>query len=311
MVSTKYLVIDKNIVSEGVTFGFDIFVLSSDKEMDCFKENGSTFTNDDKVIVDTKSALYVQEDEHAEYEKYYKSFLLNQQELENLKLNQQPTAIYEKASSVLNDFFANPETLSNYEASKEIVDDMIETILEDNFTIKSLMDIATHDYYTHTHSINVSIYALSLGAYMQMQPETLSKLGEAALLHDLGKSKIDTAILNKNGKLTDKEFSEIKRHPDYGYKIGLSLGISNKNILDGIRHHHEKVDGSGYPSGLKGKEIPMFARIIGICDIFDALTSRRSYKEAMSTFDAIKMMKLKMNNHVDVKLLDKMIRMFR
>jgi HD-GYP domain-containing protein (c-di-GMP phosphodiesterase class II) len=311
MVSTKYMAIDKDIISEGMSLGFDVFVQSSDKQMDCFKENGSCFTSDDKVVVDTLHALYVEEAEHPEYKVFYKNFLVTQEELKNIKLDHKPSAVYENAANVLNDLFSNPEALSNYESSKEVVHDMIDTILDDSFTIKSLMDIATHDYYTHTHSINVSIYALSLGAYMKMQPETLSELGEAALLHDLGKSKVDLAILNKNGSLTDKEFREIKKHPDMGYKIGLNLGIDNQNVLDGIRHHHEKMDGTGYPAKLKGSTIPLFARIIGICDIFDALTSRRSYKEAMSSFDAIKLMKLKMNTHVDVKILDKMIMMFR
>ncbi|WP_372999029.1 HD-GYP domain-containing protein [Sulfurimonas sp.] len=311
MISTKYLAIDKEIISEGMSFEFNVFVQSSDKRMDCFKENGSCITSDDKVVIDTLHALYVEETEHPEYELFYKNFLVTQQDLKNIKLDNKPSAVYENASNVLNDLFSNPEGLGNYESSKEVVHDMIDTILDDSFTIKSLMDIATHDYYTHTHSINVSIYALSLGSYMKMQPETLSELGEAALLHDLGKSKMDLAILNKNGKLTDIEFHEIKKHPDIGYKIGLKLGIDNQNVLDGIRHHHEKMDGTGYPAKLKGSNIPLFARIIGVCDIFDALTSRRSYKEAMSSFDAIKLMKLKMNNHVDVKILDKMIMMFR
>jgi HD-GYP domain-containing protein (c-di-GMP phosphodiesterase class II) len=311
MTSTKYLAIDKSVITEGMTFGFNIFIPSSETSMDCFKKNGSTLSSDDKVIIDTASALYIEETEHAQYEAFYKNFLLTQQELKNIKLDNKPSALYANASNVLTEFFSNPETQRNYESTKEVVHDMIDIILGEDFTIKSLMDIVTHDYYTHTHSINVSIYALSLGAFMKMQPETLCELGESALLHDIGKSKIDSAILNKNGTLTDKEYNEVKQHTDFGYKIGLKLGINNKNVLDGIRYHHEKMDGTGYPSRLKGSDIPLFARIIGICDIFDALTSRRTYKEALSSFDAIKLMKLKMNNHVVVKILNKMIMMFR
>jgi len=108
---------------------------------------------------------------------------------------------------------------------------MVGTILHDDYAIKSLMSIATHDYYTHTHSINVAIYALSLGSFMKLKPDALSELGEAALLHDLGKSKIDAAIINKNGKLTDQEYAEMKKHPSLGYTIGLKLGIKNRKIL--------------------------------------------------------------------------------
>ena len=161
---------------------------------------------------------------------------------------------------------------------------MVGTILHDDYAIKSLMSIATHDYYTHTHSINVAIYALSLGSFMKLKPDALSELGEAALLHDLGKSKIDAAIINKNGKLTDQEYAEMKKRPSLGYTIGLKLGIKNRKILEGIRHHHEKMDGTGYPFRMRGEAIPYYARIIGLCDIFDALTSRRSYKEPMVPF---------------------------
>ena len=311
MKSTKYLAIDKNIISEGISLEFNIYTLASDENMNCFKKSDTCFTSHDKAIINSEKILYVDQAHYKEYEKYYHTFLNSIEKLENIKLNSKPAILYEHASNVLNDLFNNPETLSNYSSCKEVVNEMIATISDDEFTIKSLMDIVTLDYFTQTHSINVSIYALSLGSYLKMQPETLSELGESALLHDLGKSKIDPMIINKNGILTDTEFNEIKKHSELGYKIGVKLGIKNTNVLEGIRYHHEKMDGTGYPSRLKGTEIPLFARIIGICDIFDALTSRRTYKEAMSTFEAIKHMKLKMNKHVDVKLLDKMIKMFQ
>ena len=165
------------------------------------------------------------------------------------------------------------------------------------------MSIATHDYYTHTHSLNVAIYTLSLGAYLKLDEQALNDLGHAGFLHDLGKRKIDVGIINKKGKLDTKEFKIMQAHSELGYKIAIKMGIKNEDILSGIRYHHEKMDGTGYPHGLKEKDIPFFARIVGLCDIFDALTSKRSYKNAMSTFDALLLVKTKMNHHVDMKLL--------
>ena len=100
-------------------------------------------------------------------------------------------------------------------------------------------------------------------------------------------------------------------HPSLGYTIGLKIGITNRKVLAGIKHHHEKMDGTGYPDGLLGNGIPLYARIVGLCDIFDALTSKRSYKDAMTTFEAVKLIKTKMNNHVDLKLLNSLLQMFR
>ncbi|MDO8453920.1 MAG: HD domain-containing protein, partial [Sulfurimonas sp.] len=162
---------------------------------------------------------------------------------------------------------------------------------------------------THTHSLNVSVYALCLGAALGLKEEKLVPLGRAALLHDLGKSKINYEVINKNGVLSQEEFEEMKSHPSLGYDIAINIGINDKNILDGIRHHHEKLDGNGYPDNLKEHEIKLFPRIIGICDVFDALTTRRSYKEAIRSFNALQIMKLEMNAHLDMKILNVFIKM--
>ncbi len=281
--------------------------------MHCFKESGALITSAESVIIDTDKLLYVLESEHPKYE-YLRASLLdseNSKRIKNVSFAEQSLSIYENASELLTNLFNNPETLGNYEASKLIVNDIVETILNEKYTIKSLMSIASHDYYTHTHSINVAIYALSLGSFLDFTQKELSELGEAALLHDLGKSKIAPEIINKNGKLTDAEFQKIKEHPALGYTIGLKLGIKNRKVLEGIRHHHEKVDGTGYPFGMRGEAIPYYARIIGLCDVFDALTSRRSYKEPMTSFEALSLIKTNMKNHIDFNLLKKMIEMFR
>ena len=309
MTSAKYLTIDKSIFEEGEIFEFDIFIASdSKKQMRCFKENGRVITSSEKKIINTKELLYVKESEYIAYESLKSTLRVN---TKAISFHSKSTELYTNASNILNNLFSDPEALGNYEASKEVVNDMVETILNNNFTIKSLLSIAIHDYYTHTHSINVAIYSLSLGSFLKFKPDELSELGEAALLHDLGKSKVDPNIINKNGKLTDEEFQEIKKHPALGYRLGVKLGIKNKKILNGIRHHHEKMDGTGYPFGMSGETIPYNARIIGICDIFDALTSRRSYKEPMSSFEALTLMKIKMKNELDINLLNKMILMFK
>lgn len=311
--ATKYIPIDKKAIIEGVQIDFNLFVaLNSNKnKVARVKESGSYITSDDIFIIDTSRILYVKEEEFIYYKKFHKNFLSTAATSKSLDITQKVADIYMNASSSLNNLFNDPETLGNYEASKVVVGEIVDVVLHDKFTIKSLLSIATHDYYTHTHSINVAIYALTLGDYLGLNKSQLSELGESALLHDLGKSKIDLAIINKNGKLTDDEFEKIKEHPSLGHKLALNLGVKNTNVLNGIRHHHEKMDGSGYPFKMTGTNIPYYARIIGICDIFDALTSRRSYKKPMTTFEALKLIKIEMKRHVDPKILNQMIMMFR
>ena len=144
-----------------------------------------------------------------------------------------------------------------------------------------------------------------------LEKEDLLNLGISSLLHDLGKSKIDSTIINKNGLLTDVEFVEVKNHPYYGWLIAQEIGISNKDILDGIVYHHEKIDGTGYPKGLKGDKIPLYAKIISICDAFDAISTKRTYKDSISSFGALLLMKKEMSNSFDIHLVNSFIQMLR
>ena len=190
-----------------------------------------------------------------------------------------------------------------------VVNTFVGTIFSDKHAIESMIKITAYDYYTHTHSINVCIYSLSLGSFLELDEATLEELGMSALLHDLGKCRVNPDITNKNGKLNDREFEEMKHHPLYGYAIALKIGIHDRRILDGIRHHHEKLDGSGYPDGLAGNNITLFARIIGVCDVFDALSTKRSYKDRMSSYDTLMLMKKTMQHHLDMELVNAFIRM--
>ena len=311
---SKYITMNKSIISEGLIFEYDIFVTSeSNTGIKIFKSKNSIITGSDVTALSTIEELYIQQ----KYTKSYGMTLdritrsITEKEQKKEEFDKKSGEIYSNATKILEDLFDNPETLGNYENSKTVVNDLVGNILDDDFTLKSLMHIAEHDFYTHTHSLNVAIYSMCLGSFLKLDNKALAELGESALLHDLGKSKIDPDIINKDGKLTDKEFKKMMAHSSLGYTIGLKIGITNKNVLDGIKYHHEKMDGTGYPDGLLGSGIPIFARIIGLCDIFDALTSKRSYKEAMTTFEAVKLMKTTMSNHVDLKLLNSLLLMFR
>lgn len=320
MASKKYILIDRSIIAQGRILDFDVYLPhESKKDVVLFKERNCVISEQDIELLGQSKALYINSLQHKNYQEHFENMQketcvetwVEEKNMFPQSFEEKTAAIYSSATKILDDLFSNPETLGNYESSKQVVDDLVDNILDDSFTLKSLLSIAEHDYYTHTHSINVCIYAVSLGSFLGMTKEHLSELGESALLHDLGKSKIPSEIINKNGKLTDKEFKRMMAHPSLGYAIGLKLGITNKRVLLGIKHHHEKIDGSGYPEGFMGNGIPIFARIIGLCDIFDALTSKRSYKEAMSTFEALKLIKTQMSTHVDLKLLDSMVRMFK
>ena len=162
--------------------------------------------------------------------------------------------------------------------------------------------LKTSDDYTYAHCLNVSMLCNVFANWLRLSKTEIEEVTVAGLLHDIGKTKIDSNILNKPGKLTPEEYEEIKNHPRYSYEIIKSQDISDA-IKTGILLHHEKIDGSGYPLGLKGDDIHDYAKIISIVDIYDAMTSNRSYHSKFSPFRVIQMFEQESYGLLDTRLL--------
>ncbi len=306
----KYVSIDKRFLTEGNKISFEVYETNEGKSsMSLFLQSNSVVDSHAKIQLRQIEQLYISEDSYREYEAYVDGHLQSIAKDMNIPIDEKVAIIYENATRILDNLFENPESLKNLEKSKEIVGSFIEMVLSDFNSLESLMKITAHDYYTHTHSINVSIYTICLGEYLGIKDEELLDLGTSALLHDIGKSKISYEIINKNGSLTEEEFASMKNHAAFGYELALKIGVTDRNILSGIRHHHEKMDGKGYPDGIEDKNISKFARIIGTCDVFDALTTKRSYKDPFSSFEALAMMKKQMSTHLDMNLVNSFIMM--
>ena len=141
--------------------------------------------------------------------------------------------------------------------------------------------VEAKDSYTRGHSDRVSEYSVLISKYMGLSESDLNTLRIGGLFHDVGKIGIPDSILLKTEKLTDDEYSEIKNHPTIGAHI-LSTATIFQDLIPIVKHHHEKYDGTGYPGKLKGEEIPFFARIAAVADTFDAMTSKRSYRDPLS-----------------------------
>jgi HD-GYP domain-containing protein (c-di-GMP phosphodiesterase class II) len=156
--------------------------------------------------------------------------------------------------------------------------------------IASLID--AKDGYTHKHSERVAAFGVRLARHLGFDADSRAVVELSGLLHDVGKIGVPDAILNKPGKLTDEEFTQMRLHPVHGARI-LSQIQSEKvvNILPGVKYHHERWDGKGYPDGLKGEEIPLLGRVLGVADFLDALSSDRSYRKGLSLDEALNMVK--------------------
>ena len=168
---------------------------------------------------------------------------------------------------------------------KRINDELSDTIEKLEKAYLDSIEVLRHtveakDPYTRGHSDRVAAYSVLLGKYLNLSEEDLKQLKIGGLFHDIGKIGIPDSILLKEAKLTDDEYSEIKNHPSIGAHI-LCNAEAFQNIIPIVKHHHEKFDGTGYPGKLQGNDIPYLARIAAVADTFDAMTSRRTYRDSL------------------------------
>lgn len=226
-----------------------------------------------------------------------------------LKTEAKAAVAYGSAARTTQKLFADFDE-AGYEVAGVTVEAMNE-LMSEPAAMESFFQLTIHDYYTYTHSVHVYIYAslLTRSLIGDENKELLKDLGVGYLLHDIGKKDISTDILNKPGKLTDEEFDLIKKHPEDGYRLLTEIGGTlSDEVTQIVLQHHEKCNGMGYPKGLTDLEIGRFGKICGIADVYDALTTRRSYKEALSKMTAFTIMQ-DSDGHLDKKMLERFIRL--
>lgn len=159
------------------------------------------------------------------------------------------------------------------------------------------------DDYTYSHSLNVSLIAIVIAKWLGLSESQIDEIAIAGLLHDIGKTQIPQELLSKPDRLTKEEFEEIKKHAILGYRLIEKVSDISMEIKRGVLMHHEKIDGSGYPTGAKEEQIPLYAKIIAVADIYDAMTSNRTYRDKLCPFDVIKEFEMQTYGKLDTKVL--------
>lgn len=200
-----------------------------------------------------------------------------------------------------------PLTTTSLAKGVEIATQMVDVMREDNTCVAALGKLANHDWYTYYHSARVSAYALAIAIEMGMSdPEKLKDISLGCLFHDIGKSRIDLTILNKVGPLSNDEWSKMRVHPELGIDVVEStiLGVVPREI---ILHHHERIDGGGYPHKLSFYELIQEVRIASFADTFDALTTNRPYQPGRSRFDALDLIRHRFLQQLDAECYKAMV----
>lgn len=184
-----------------------------------------------------------------------------------------------------------------------LVEDLYWSVVRNPGALISIARLKRADDYTYMHSVAVCALMIALARQFRMDEGSVRAAGLAGLLHDVGKMAIPAVVLNKPGKLTDEEFDLVKSHPVEGHRILLaSKGISDV-ALDVCRHHHERVDGKGYPDRLQGAKISLYSKMGAVCDVYDAITSDRPYKSGWNPGEAVRKMAEWIKGHFDTTVL--------
>lgn len=192
--------------------------------------------------------------------------------------------------------------------AKQLVQEISDSVARNPGALISLARLKKVDDYTYMHSVAVCAMMVALAKQLGFDESQTRLAGLAGLMHDLGKAIMPMDVLNKPGKLTDAEFNVIKTHPMEGHKM-LKGGMNvDPMVLDVCLHHHEKTDGSGYPKGLKGDEISLYAKMGAVCDVYDAITSNRPYKLGWDPAESLRKMAEWANGHFDPKVFQAFVK---
>lgn len=166
------------------------------------------------------------------------------------------------------------------------IDMLFLQVFDENDLFRQMRLMKDKDDYLFTHSVNVALLCILMGRWLKCDDNTIKELGTAGLLHDIGKVQIDVNILNKPDRLTELEYEEVKKHTMFGYDMIVQSGSFPNEIASAALMHHERADGSGYPMGLKGYNTPFYASVVAVADVYDAITSDRTYSHRCSPYTA-------------------------
>ncbi len=300
MEAQRYFRIRVGTILPGRPIPFDLYVQINTK-MIHYVRSGESLSKEKIAKLDKADVFFIREEQR----QFYKNFIFAQLNEEGLEPGVKAGILRESSMTLAEEIFEQPDVERALNDSRELITQFIDFMENEPEGMANLISLSSHDFYTYNHSLDVGIYSLGLGSAVGFAKEDLIELGRGALFHDIGKRNVAVEIICKQGPLTDVEWAQMQKHPQYGLKILTEYGVSEA-MKACCFEHHESFLGNGYPQQLSGPEIHPMARIVAITDTYDALTTKRSYSEPKTPIDALEFMKNKLAGRYDADMLEAM-----
>lgn len=232
--------------------------------------------------------------------------VLSQDTLSNIKIKH----IYDQGKNLINAWLGEKRGKRlPVDAFDCLAENIVMIIYENKITLSSLNEFLDGHYTLATHLLNVALFTALLANQLDLDLDDKQKVVLSALLHDIGKAEVDENLLEKPDLLSQKEFDIVKTHSLESVMLVKKAGLKDRLIIEGIKHHHEKLDGSGYPEGLSEKRISQFGQILAVCDVFDALVTIKPYRGAYSTYNALMLIRKEYNKKLNMKFVNIFIKL--
>ena len=286
---------------------FDLYIRARAGEpIVLYAKRNTPFTEDTlKRLEDNQvESLFINAEQEGAYALYLEEHLRQILSDPTVPDVEKAAILHFSAHGLVKEVLQNPQLEGGLERGKGIVRNTVNFLFSKQSSLRHLIQTASFDYFTYTHSVSACVFGIALAQRLGVGGTgRLREFGNGALLRDIGTSQIDPTIAETPGQLSSTQYDILKQHPVLGEQILIEMGGMSDLGLDIVRHHHEKMDGTGYPDGLWGDEINSFSRICTIADVFDALTTNRSYRKAIGTFEALKLMRNEMRDEIDMDFL--------
>jgi HD-GYP domain-containing protein (c-di-GMP phosphodiesterase class II) len=250
------------------------------------------------------STLYVREDDAGQYYDYVDRNVGQVLSSDYFSPQEKSQVLYETSNALVKSTFERPDSPLLMSTNQKVITHAVSAVASDPNMLRTMVSLFAFDYGLYTHSVHVAVLGMGLLLEIDQRPEEdVRDVAMGYLLHDIGKCRVPADIVRKPGMLSPWEIKQMERHPDFGVGLMQHHEVIRPAAVEVIRNHHERMDGSGYPRHLSGSAIALETRVCSVADVFDAFTSHRVYRPALSAYDALRHMLARMPHELDEEIL--------